>query len=185
MTRIISGRLRGKKIQAPRNLPVRPTTDFAKESLFNILANASTWEELEVLDLFSGTGNLAYELASRGAQRITCVDSNPKCCNFIEKTAEDLHFEAIEVYRGEASDFLRRDYRRYDLILADPPYDYQDHQALVESVWLHNRLKEEGWLVIEHGRDTDLSEASHFWQQRRYGKVYFSFFQHRHSAENP
>ncbi len=177
MTRIISGKFRGKFIKAPLNLPVRPTTDFAKEALFNILNNHFYFEEISVLDLFAGTGNLSYEFASRGCTSITAVDQNPKCCNFIEKTSQSLGFdEVLEMHRSEALDFIKRDYRQYDLIIADPPYDYSDYQNLVDQVFFKKLLAEDGFLVIEHDRETDLSELENFYELRKYGKVAFSFF---------
>lgn len=174
MTRIISGKFRGKIIKAPA-LPVRPTTDFAKESLFNILNNHFYLDEIRVLDLFAGTGNLSYEFASRGCEAITAVDQNPKCCQFITKTAESLDFN-IEVYRSEALEYLKRDYKIYEVIIADPPYDYSDYESLVEQVFFKKLLAEQGFLIIEHDRETDLSNLEHFYELRRYGKVAFSFF---------
>ncbi|QNR23416.1 16S rRNA (guanine(966)-N(2))-methyltransferase RsmD [Croceimicrobium hydrocarbonivorans] len=177
MTRIISGKFRGKLIKAPLNLPVRPTTDFAKEGLFNILNNHFYFEEITVLDLFAGTGNLSYELASRGCEQITAVDQNPKCCSFIERTAQSIGFaDILQVQRAEVLDFVKRDYRTYDLILADPPYDYTQYEELIEQIIFKKLLAEDGFLVLEHDRETDLSHLEHFYEVRNYGKVAFSFF---------
>lgn len=177
MTRIISGKFRGKIIKAPGSLPVRPTTDFAKESLFNILNNHYYFDEIKVLDLFAGTGNLSYELASRGCSEITLVDQNNKCCQFMEKTMKQLGFDEIsEVHRSDALDFIKRDYRNYDLILADPPYDYQDYGDLVDQIFFKKLLSPDGMLVIEHDSMGDLSELENFYKTRKYGKVRFSFF---------
>lgn len=177
MTRIISGKFRGKFIKAPLNLPVRPTTDFAKEALFNILNNHFYFDEIKVLDLFAGTGNLSYELASRGCSSITAVDRNPKCCAFIDKTSSSLGFDdVINCYRGDALEYIKRDYQEYDLIIADPPYDYTEYQELVEQVFFKKLLPADGFLVIEHDRETDLSEIENFYELRKYGKVAFSFF---------
>jgi 16S rRNA G966 N2-methylase RsmD len=114
MTRIISGRLRGKIVRAPGNLPVRPTTDFAKESLFNILNNNFVFENIKALDLFAGTGNLSYELASRGCEDIVAVDLSSKCQQFIEKTAKELGFDGLKTRKANALDFLKREFREYD-----------------------------------------------------------------------
>lgn len=181
MTRIISGKFRGKIIKAPA-LPVRPTTDFAKEALFNILNNHFYLDEISVLDLFAGTGNLSYEFASRGCTSVTAVDQNPKCCQFISKTSESLQFD-IEVHRSDALEYVKRDYKVYDLIIADPPYDYTDYTALVDQVFFKKLIQEEGFLVIEHDRETDLSEVEHFYEMRKYGKVAFSFFQWTEETE--
>lgn len=177
MTRIISGKFRGKIIKAPGSLPVRPTTDFAKESLFNILNNHYYFDEIKVLDLFAGTGNLSYEFASRGCTDLSAVDQNNKCCQFIEKTFAQLGFEeSTEVHRSEVMDFIKRDYRTYDLIVADPPYDYEDYENLVEQIFFKKLLSAEGMLVIEHDSHGDLSELEYFSESRKYGKVRFSFF---------
>lgn len=176
MTRIISGRLRGKIIVAPAKLDIRPTTDFAKEGLFNILRNRYDWDQLQVLDLFAGMGNLSYELASRGVTQITAVDIQKACVRFIEKTAQELDFP-IRVVHSEAIEFLRRAYQDYDLILADPPYDYEDYASMVDTIFLQKLLRDEdALLVVEHALDRDLSELPHFQETRKYGKVRFSFF---------
>ena len=180
MTRIISGKFRGKQIKAPLNLPVRPTTDFAKEGLFNILNNHFYFEEISVLDLFAGTGNLSYELASRGCEQITAVDQNPKCCSFIEKTAQSIGFaDNLQVHRAEVLDFIKRDYRTYDLILADPPYDFEENEFLKipQIVFEKNLLNQNGQLIIEHSKHTNLSNFPNFIEARRYGGSVFSFFE--------
>jgi len=176
MIRIISGKNRGKRILAPKNLPVRPTTDMAKESLFNILNNEFYFDEINALDLFAGTGNISYELASRGCENITAVDLDNACVKFIEKTAEQLAFEAITVYRSEVMAYLDREYHQYDLIFADPPYDYEDYEKLVNKIFLKQLLKEDGVLVVEHQSRLDLSELDYFDFSRKYGNVRFSFF---------
>lgn len=177
MTRIISGKFRGKIIKAPGSLPVRPTTDFAKESLFNILNNHFYFDEIKALDLFAGTGNLSYELASRGCEDLTIVDQNHKCCQFIEKTIAQLGFEeSAVVHRSDALEFVKRDYRAYNLIVADPPYDYESYAELVEQVFFKKIIAKDGMLVIEHDSRGDLSELENFYESRKYGKVRFSFF---------
>ncbi len=184
MTRIISGRFRGKKIQAPKNLPVRPTTDFAKEALFNILNNHLYFDEIKALDLFAGTGNISYELASRGCGDITAVDGSPACTRFIEKTAESMQLEGLKVIRSEALQFLQRDFRSYDLIFADPPYDYEDYQKIVETVFMNRLLTDEGILVIEHQQRVSLEELDHFVESRKYGNVRFSLFSYAAGDED-
>lgn len=176
MTRIISGRLRGKRIIAPRNLPVRPTTDMAKESLFNILNNHFYFEELKVLDLFAGTGNISFELASRGCTDITAIDRDNGCIKFINKTAETLQMEGLTAFRADVLQFLERDYHRYDLIFADPPYEFEDYEKLVDIVFLKNLLAEDGMLVVEHQERLSLSHLEHYDHDRKYGNARFSFF---------
>lgn len=174
--RIISGLHKGKSIVAPKNLPVRPTTDFAKEALFNILENNFEFDALHVLDLFSGTGNISYEFASRGVQTITAIDQNFNCYNFIKKTSKDLNLTSIQTYKADVFKFLKAHAQPYDLIFADPPYDLKNIHEIVNLAFEQNLLKEAGWLIIEHDKRTDLSQHSNFVQLRKYGNVNFSIF---------
>ena len=175
--RIISGSHRGRRIQAPKNLPVRPTTDRAKESLFSILTHHVAWGEASVLDLYAGTGNLSYEAASRGARRVLSVDRDAKCVRFIAKTAAALEMP-VEVRKAAVTAFLESWREPFDLILADPPYDMAqealDH--LATRCLEPGLLKPGGMLVIEHSPHRDLSQVAGFEQVRRYGSTHFSFF---------
>ncbi|MDC6352059.1 RsmD family RNA methyltransferase [Zeaxanthinibacter sp. PT1] len=175
--RIISGTYKGRRITAPKKLPVRPTTDMAKEALFNILNNRYYFEGLTVLDLFAGTGNISYEFASRGAGPITAVDADYNCVKFIGKTTEELGFP-ISATRADVYQYLERITTTYDVIFADPPYNMpeEDFGKIAEIIFRKNLLKEEGVLVIEHGKETDLSAIDHFDESRRYGGSVFSFF---------
>lgn len=174
--RIISGRFKGKQIIAPRNLPVRPTTGFAKEALFSILNNNFDFEAINVLDLFAGTGNISYEMASRGVSQITAVDANYACVRFINKTAEKLALTGLQAMKSDALQFVNRAYQKWDVIFADPPYDYENYLELIESVQAKSLLKEGGLLVIEHGRENDFSDHPQLKDHRKYGHVHFSFF---------
>ena len=174
--RIIRGSHGGRKIIAPGNLPVRPTTDLAKESLFNILDNHIYFEDIEVLDLFAGTGSISYEFASRGSKLVIAVDIHPRCVHFITDTAKKLKFDQLKVIRTSAFGFLQHSSSKYDLIFADPPYDLEGIEQIVEIVNEKQLLKENGWLIIEHDRSKDFSGYAGFYQQRNYGKVNFSFF---------
>ncbi|RLD62166.1 MAG: 16S rRNA (guanine(966)-N(2))-methyltransferase RsmD [Bacteroidetes bacterium] len=175
--RIISGKNKGRKIVAPANLPVRPTTDMAKESLFNILNNLIDFEGLDVLDLFAGTGNISYEFASRGCNSITSVDSNNNCARFINETAEKLDFKNLKVIRSDAKMFLNNAYGKWDVIFADPPYDMQDTGFIPTITNNRKLLNPNGLLIIEHNEAKDFSKHSGFFDHRKYGKVNFSFFQ--------
>jgi len=175
--RIISGTHRGRKLTAPKNLPVRPTTDFAKESLFNILNNHLDLDGIDALDLFSGTGNISFELASRGAKAVTAVDSNSKCCSFTKEKAIEFGFENIRTVKSNAFSFIKGMSGKYDLIFADPPYDMDTTNTLPGLIFEKELLKEGGILVVEHNRDTDLSLSEHFQEKRTYGNVNFSIFQ--------
>ena len=176
--RIISGKNRGKRLIAPQKLPVRPTTDFAKEALFNILNNHYYFDEISVLDLFSGTGNISYEFASRGCQDITSVDGHSGCVQFIKKTAKELDFP-ITPLKMDVYEYLKREHRAYDIIFADPPYDFSIEQLaeIVELCFEKSLVAEEGMLIIEHSKHTDLSELPRFSYDKKYGGSVFSFFE--------
>lgn len=174
--RIIRGVHKGRTINAPKSLPVRPTTDFAKESIFNILNNHFEFEGLSVLDLFCGTGNMTYEFASRECGDITSVDSNYSCCEFIKKTTAEFKMNQVKVIKSDAFTFLKRITATYHIIFCDPPYDMEGFESIPELVFERKLLKPEGWLVVEHGPYTDLSKLPHFIEHRSYGNVNFSVF---------
>ncbi len=174
--RIIGGTHKRRQIHVPANLPVRPTTDLAKEALFNILVNHFDLEAITVLDLFAGTGNITYEFASRGAQGVTSIDLEFRCVNFIRKTAAELGFEAVLSFRSDAFRFLRNNETRYDLIFCDPPYDLQGVEEIPRIVAERNLLKPGGWLVLEHSKNYNFEGYELFSEQRKYGQVNFSIF---------
>lgn len=173
--RIIGGKHKGKNIFAPKNLPVRPTTDFAKESLFNILNNRIDFEDLKLLELFAGTGNIGYEFSSRGCADITSVDVDFNCIRFIKKQNRELDFPN-KVIRCEAFRFLKQCKESYNFIFADPPYQMEGVSDLPNLIFDNNLLKPNGILVVEHEKHLDFSEHPSFQETRRYGKVHFSFF---------
>ncbi len=175
--RIISGIHKGRKIEAPKNLPVRPTTDMAKEALFNILRNLIYINDIKVLELFAGSGNMSYEFASRGAGAVLAVDSHYPCIAFIKKTAASLDLP-IDTIKADAFKFLQSHKATYDVIFADPPYAITEEEFLKipEQVMANKLLKEDGLLIIEHSKHTDLSQHSSYDNSRRYGGTVFSFF---------
>jgi len=175
--RIVSGRFKGKFIKAPNRLPVRPTTDFAKEALFNVLNNRFHIHELEVLDLFAGTGNISYEFVSRGVQQISSVDQNSGCVSFIRKTMQELESNA-NVIESDVISFLKRTKTNYDLIFMDPPYDYDSYEKAISLVFENKMLKPKGELIVEHDKQRDFSQLEGFLECRKYGKVNFSFFEY-------
>jgi len=181
--RIISGSHKSKRITAPKNLPVRPTTDMAKESLFNILNNRYYFDEISVLDLFSGTGNISYEFASRGSQQILSVDKNFHCIRFIEQTANELGFDAIHPIQVDVFEFLKKHKQKYDIIFADAPYDMEGLNEIIQLVFNHDILSEFGMLIIEHPKEQSFEEEINFTERRRYGNVNFSFFEHPKTDE--
>ena len=174
--RIVSGTHKGRQIHPPTNLPVRPTTDFAKESLFNILVNRIDFENTDVLDLFAGTGSISLEFASRGCHSITSVDLNFRCTEFIKKASDEMKFTTIRAVKANAFSFLGFCKVKYDLIFADPPYDMPNTSTIPDIVFEKELLNSEGILIIEHSRDLDFSKHPKFTEHRNYGKVNFSFF---------
>ncbi len=175
--RIISGKYKSRRIMAPNKLPVRPTTDMAKEALFNILNNQYYFDEVAVLDLFSGTGNITYEFGSRGTTKLTSVDADFGCVQFINKISTELGFN-ITTIKSDVFSFLEKTKIQSDIIFADPPYDLpqEDFERIVELVFKNKLLIEGGVLVIEHAKQTDLSHLRPFDNKRKYGGSVFSFF---------
>jgi 16S rRNA (guanine(966)-N(2))-methyltransferase RsmD len=176
--RIISGKLKGRRINPPKNLPVRPTTDMSKESLFNILNNHFNFSELTILDLFAGTGNISYEFASRGAESIVSVDGDYGCVNFIKKTAKEFDLE-INPIKSDVFKFLERHQGTYDIIFADPPYDFTQEQfeKIVLDIFSQELLGDEGMLVVEHSKFTKLEHLPNFSFEKSYGGSVFTFFE--------
>jgi len=174
--RIITGKFRGKRIHPPANLPVRPTTDFAKESLFSILNNLVDIESLNVLDLFAGTGSVSYEFFSRGSEIVTAIDNDPHCVAFINKMALTMNAENLEAIREDVFQFLKHPFGEYDLIYADPPYDMERTDSLPDLILGSRILKKDGLFILEHSRHHDFSLHTGFDQHRKYGNVNFTFF---------
>ncbi len=173
--RIISGAHRGLKILAPSKLPVRPTTDMAKEALFNIIEQKYNIDELTVLDLFAGTGNISFEFLSRGVKKITSVDRNFDCIKFIQETNKKLNFNA-EIIKADVFKFLKNETLKYDLIFADPPYDLPNIPEVIHWVQTVDLLNKGGMLIIEHASMQNLSSYKGFIESRKYGNSTFSFF---------
>ena len=175
--RIISGILKARRFSVPKNFPSRPTTDFAKEGLFNILEHQIDLFDLEILDLCAGTGNISFEFLSREAGNVTAVDSNVNCIRFIRKNAAQLGIEEnLDTIKTDILAYLSKIDRKFDLIFADPPYDVKFHAEIAKIVFERSLLTENGLLIIEHGKFTDLSQITHFELLRNYGNVNFSFF---------
>jgi 16S rRNA (guanine966-N2)-methyltransferase len=176
--RIISGKHRGRKLTAPSKLPVRPTTDMAKEALFNILNNDYYLPDLSILDLFSGTGNIAFEFGSRGCNKIIAVDADQGCVKFITATTEKLEL-SITAIKSDVFSYLAKTTTKHNIIFADPPYDLalEDFEKIPELVFSRDLIEEDGLLIVEHSKHTDLSKLPNFSKQRKYGGSVFSFFE--------
>ena len=171
--RIIAGKNKGRIIKAPKDLPVRPTTNIAKEALFNILENRYYIERKKVLDLFSGTGNIAFEFASRGAKHIIAVDQHFHCYNFITKTAIEINYD-IDIRNMDCLDFLKKTKKTFDIIFADPPYDFKHYEELKNIILRKELINKDGCLIIEHNANTKFEKENV--ELRKYGSVHFSIF---------
>lgn len=175
--RIISGSHRGRQIFPDKNFKARPTTDFAKENLLNVLINYMDLEEISALDLFSGSGSLSYEFASRGAREVVSIERNHDHAVFIRRTAEMLGFKNIHVYKTDAFIACKKlKGRTFDLIFADPPYDLEQIDRIPEAIFGNGLLAENGIAVIEHPAKVDFSAHPRFLERREYGRVNFSLF---------
>jgi 16S rRNA (guanine(966)-N(2))-methyltransferase RsmD len=174
--RIVSGEFKGRHFSPPKNFHARPTTDFAKESLFNIINNNFDFEEIAVLDLFAGTGSISFEFASRGCQSIHLVEMNSQHLAFIKKVIAELRLKQILALKQNAFHFLEICKSTYDIIFADPPYDMKGVEKIPNLVIDKQLLNPNGWLIVEHSKSTNLSELPNFVEVRNYGSVHFSFF---------
>jgi len=176
--RIISGQFKGRRITPPKNLPVRPTTDMAKEALFNILNNNFYFDEISVLDLFAGTGSISFEFASRGTEQITSVDEDFGCIKFINKTAEEFEMD-IKTVKSDVFKFLETTKSQANVIFADPPYAFSLEQfaKIPELVFQNNLLEDDGVLIVESAKQMDLSTLPYFSYAKNYGSSLFSYFE--------
>ncbi len=175
--RIISGIYKGRHFNPPKNITARPTTDFAKESLFNLLQNRMDFEDIDALDLFAGTGSISLELVSRGARDVIAVEMAHTQQNFIISTSKQLGVRNLNVVRGDALKYLNSCRLQFDFIFADPPYAMEQLPTLPDIIFEKGILKEGGWMVLEHSANNDFSAHPHFVEHRKYGSVNFSFFQ--------
>jgi len=174
--RIIGGALKGLRLNPPKNLPVRPTTDLAKEALFNILQNQIEFDNIKVLDLFCGTGNITYEFASRRAAQVIAVDRSIHCINYVKDIARQHGLSQIKTYKADIFKYLQLETEQYDLIFADPPYDLNQIPEIPRIIFDKNLLLPDGLLIVEHQSMQNLSNHPAFVEQRKYGHSSFSFF---------
>ncbi len=176
--RIISGKFKGRRFNPPAdNWPTRPTTDYAKEGLFNILNNTFDFEELKVLDLFGGTGSHSYEFISRGSKDVTYVDKHGPAIDFVRKTAEQLNIkDNIRIINSDVFKFMERAWEQYDYIFAGPPYGLPALDSIPDKIFDKKLLRGEGWFVMEHNPNHNFAKHQHFYDSRNYGKTIFSIF---------
>jgi 16S rRNA (guanine(966)-N(2))-methyltransferase RsmD len=174
--RIVSGKYKSRRIEVPKNFKARPTTDIAKEGLFNILANYFDFEGLRVLDLFTGTGSIGFEFASRGAEAVDMVDVNSRQIEFIKNAAKNLGADAIKTYSTDVRRFLEHINQPYDIVFADPPYELSWLAEIPNFALSKNLLNPEGWFILEHPKEFDFTKHQRFVQVRNYSKVHFSIF---------
>ncbi len=174
--RIIGGSLKGRRFSPPRHFKGRPTTDFGREGLFNLLRSRLELDGLEALDLFAGSGAVSFELASRGAVSVTSIEQDGGSCKYILKQAKDFELDAIRVVRADAYAFLSRAMTQFELVFADPPYTDPRLETLPALIRESGLVAKGGLFVLEHGDRCDFSETEGFVEMRKYGHVHFSFF---------
>ena len=174
--RIIGGRLKGKTILPPAGYKARPTTDFAREALFNILDNEYEFDDLQVLDLFGGTGAVSFEFGSRGVGRVYCVEMARENASLIKTEAQRLGLGNVTMVRDNVFDFLNVCHEKFDIIFADPPYALEGLETIPDRVLEKNILHPDCYFILEHGPGHDFSSHPRFFKQRSYGKVHFTFF---------
>ena len=180
--RIITGRYKGRHFDIPRSFKARPTTDFAKENIFNVLTQYVDFDGATALDLFSGTGSISLELLSRGCQQVLSVEMDRDHHRFIQDCLKKLDTKACIPIRGDVFRFLKSCKQQYDFIFADPPYALKELPEIPDLVIGRQLLKDGGIFVFEHGKDYDFSNHPHFLEHRSYGSVNFSLFT---AAERP
>lgn len=174
--RIISGKFKGRRIAPPSNITARPTTDFAREGLFNLLANRYDFEDLQVLDLFAGTGSIGIEFISRGSEKVTSIEANERHVAFIRKACSELKIDNLTLIKGDVFKYIQKSHAQYDLIFADPPYDLKELATLPDLIIENNLLKYDGVFILEHSAKNNFENHPNFAEHRKYGNVNFSFF---------
>lgn len=177
--RIISGLYKGKRISAPSTITARPTTDFAKEGLFNVLNNIIDFDDIDVLDLFSGTGSISFEFISRNCRHLISVEQNERHCAFIRKVSTDLKITNLQLVKTDVFRFVKSCSLNFDVIFADPPYELTQIEEIPDLIFKKNILKPDGLFILEHSAKNDFSNHPNFENKRHYGNVNFSFFRQK------
>tara|TARA_B100000902_G_C27252867_1_gene886239 strand:+ start:561 stop:1103 length:543 start_codon:yes stop_codon:yes gene_type:complete len=174
--RIIAGIHKNRRIDF-KNLNIRPTTNFAKESLFNILNNYFNLQTVTVLDLFAGSGNISYEFISRGCKEIVAIEKNKKCVNFIKKIKSKLTLENLKIHCSDVISYLKKEKKSYDIIFLDPPFNYTQNQyeEIIQNIFKNKLLNDNTMIVIEHGKFINFESIPIYLKTKKYGRVHFSF----------
>ena len=175
--RIIGGALKGKTINPPAGYKARPTTDFAREGLFNVLGNEYEFEDLKVLDLFAGTGAVGFEFASRGAARVYSVEMSRENASFIKTEATRLGLGNLTMVRDNVFDFIPVCHEKFDIVFADPPYALEGLETIPDRIFEKDLLYPERYLILEHGDEHSFVNHPRFKKEKVYGRVHFSFFE--------
>ena len=175
--RIISGKYKGRRISAPSNITARPTTDFAKEGLFNLLNNRIDFEDIEVLDLFAGTGGIGIEFISRNCKSVISIEENERHCAFIRKVCAELKIDNLSLLKTDVFKFINSCHTQFDMIFADPPYELEKIQEIPNIIFDKKLLKADGLFVLEHSAKNSFEQHPNFVDHRHYGSVNFSFFE--------
>lgn len=173
--RIIGGTLKGRRFLAPKQIPARPTTDYAKESLFNMLGNRMVWGETIFLDLFSGIGSISLEAISRGAQHVTSVDTSFAAIKWYQQLQREFEIRNWQTLKQDAFKWLKQNDKHFHLVFADPPYDAPFYNELIELI-ISSKLTEDGIFVLEHRKSDSFATHPNFESERNYGEVKFTFF---------
>lgn len=175
--RIIGGRLKGKSVNPPAGYKARPTTDFAKEGLFNVLDNEYEFADLKVLDLFGGTGSIAFEFASRGASRVYSVEMERENASFIISEAKRLGLGNVTLVRSNVFDFIPLCREKFDIVFADPPYALEGLETIPDRIFAKDILHPGCYFILEHGDEHSFTAHPRFKKEKVYGRVHFSFFE--------
>ncbi|MGB1248087.1 MAG: RsmD family RNA methyltransferase [Chitinophagales bacterium] len=174
--RIIAGKYGGLNLKVPMFEPTRPTTNIAKEALFSSLENYYNFDNIRYLDLFAGTGQLSYEMASRGCTDITSIEMHPKCVTFIEKTIEKLDIQGMRVFQADVFKYMESCNQQFDLIFAGPPYPLPTLNTIPDKIFENNLVEGKGWFILEHNPNHNFKNHPNFYKKRNYGQTIFSIF---------
>lgn len=174
--RIISGTLKGRKIDPPKEFTGRPTTDFAREGLFNLLFNRKEIEGAKVLDLYTGSGTVGFEFVSRGAAEVICVDADANVIRFIKKKSEEFNTPHVKPFRFDAISYISRAGSSFDIIFCDPPFDMENLSQIPDAIFVNSLLKKDGLLILEHEDIHSFESHPKYLEDRKYGRVKFTFF---------